>query len=267
MELVGDHKVFVPLLFLVVVVGEELLAIVLLDHSKGKVEPQHIRFVLVDDFQDHPFPLVEELLAGLVLFWPAQFGRGVLVVQWTVQPGVLWISRVEFWIPMGEEPPVGGVVKSCQEAHSLAFEGGCLLSNHVSLGAHLGGVPLCVLAVPHRKPVVVDGDGASEASARFLEQLCPLVGIKLLPCEHWDEVLVAKLRKRTVRLDVMLVLFAFFPVDGVGIPGPIWPESWNSVDPPVGVYPELVIFEPFRRGMSSERLPVRFVRLVHDALS
>ena len=116
----------------------------------------------------------------------------LLVVQCPVQTNVSWIRRIELLSPVGEEPPVLGVMKGYHEPHALLSDGLLEFSHDIAFRAHLDGAPLGELAIPHREAIMVFPHGTSELGAGSLEELCPLLGVELVPREHGDEILVAK---------------------------------------------------------------------------
>jgi hypothetical protein len=103
----------------------------------------------------------------------------------------------------------------------------------------------------------------SKLSTGLFKQFCPFRSIELLCGEHGDEILVAKFRGRTVGLNVVFMLFRSLSIHVVGVPCPVRAAGRDRVNSPVSIYPEFGILEPLWRGMSSERLPGRFIGPVH----
>ncbi len=80
----------------------------------------------------------------------------------------------------------------------------------------------------------------------------------MLRAKHRNEVLVAKLRLRAVRLHVMLECFAALDVHVARIPFVV--ERRNGKHAPVNEDSELGIAKPFRHAVRAQRIPVRLER-------
>ena len=91
-------------------------------------------------------------------------------------------------------------------------------------------------------------NGAGKSCTRRLEDLGPFGRIKFFSCKHWDKVFVAKLRRRAEGFFVvgsLITLAVAGSIHVVGVPGSIWPTLRYRVDSPMGVYPKLIVLEPF----------------------
>ena len=148
--LVGDHDFLAALDGLVVVVGQELRFRVFRHAAKAEIEPEQVRVVVVDHFEDLGLPGLDELPAGARLLEELLVvDPSVQVVRLPVEPGVPRIGGVELPAPVGVEPPVFRVVQRHQESHALLADGLLEPADDVGLRAHPGRVPVVVPGVPH----------------------------------------------------------------------------------------------------------------------
>ena len=270
MPLVGGDHLAAPLGFLVVVIGEEVLLVLFVHEAQPEIEPDIVRFIALDHFDQPVLPALEEGAAGFVLRAPlAVVVPGALivvseiqVVRLAVEAGVARIGGIVFRLPVGEEPPIFGVMHGHHKAHALGANGPLQLADDIALGAHLAGAPLGIAGIPHREAVMMLGDRAGEFGARALEELRPFIGIEMFGGEHRDEVFVAEFGRVAVSLAVVLELGRALAVHIVGIPGDVGAGGRHAVDAPVGVDAKLRLAHPLGRRVRFQRRPIRFISLV-----
>ncbi len=252
----GHHQLFIPLGFPIEVVCQEIQLVWVGHAAQSKVEPEHVGLVVVTDLKQLQPPALQEIAAGALLVEePAIALRTFQVVQRPVETAVRRIGSIIGRLPVRVKPPVLGVVKGAQKAHTLPPDGAIQLTDHVAAGSHAGCIPLRNLRIPHRKAVVVFGDRAGILGAGQFEQLSPLIGIELFGSELGDEVLVAELFRATVNLAVIGILLGAGTVHVVRVPGGVGAATRHAVDAPVGVDAELGVLEPLRGGMGFQRVP------------
>ena len=98
---------------MVKVVGEKILFVALLDELQAKIEPDEVRIVGVDDFNQLPDPAIEELLVR----------QRVRRVTLAVEPGVARIGDVVARVPRRKVKPVFRVMERGEKFHALRLDG------------------------------------------------------------------------------------------------------------------------------------------------
>ena len=157
-----------------------------------------------------------------------------------------------------------GSVARCAGDHRLGADGIGQLLDHVPARPHLCRVPPAQICRVHGESVVVLGYWDHELSTCAAEEACPLHRVEGRSCEPGDEVLVAEVPLRAVRVAVMLVdrrartvHFARIPLAGV---------CGDAVRTPVDEDAELAIDVPVRDLIAGgEGVPVGAERAFGDA--
>ncbi len=226
---------------------------------------EQVRLVVVDEVLDAREPLAVPGRVRAVPLLVARRGR------WVVEVGILRVGPVVrhagerallvgtvALLPPGE---AGAEVLGDAERQALRLRGLLPVADDVAVRAHLHRVPAVVLRVPEVEVVVVDAHADEVTGARLLVERHQALGVPLLRLPERDHVLVARLRRVAVALEVVLVLLVALEVHVACVPVA---EHRHRLRPPVRPDAELRVAEPVGAVVLGERLVGRRERALGD---
>ena len=168
------------------------------------IEPEYLRMIAFYQFTAPQQPIIHILRTHrhsvFGIEWIEERG-------WTVKVGIRGVAHIRVpFLPFVHIPPVLASMRRQPKDEPLFAR--CLgyFADNIALGAHFGGVPPREIGVVHRKAVVMFGDRDNVLRPGFLEDINPLVRIKLFGFEHGNEIFIAKFIDRTILLHVMLII-------------------------------------------------------------
>ena len=79
------------------------------------------------------------------------------------------------------------------------------LGHHIPFGTFIHGIPLREVTIPECETITMFGYGTCKTCSCFDKEVCPIIRIKIFSPEHGNKIVVAKLGRVPIFLQVMLV--------------------------------------------------------------